>query len=118
MILFAEKCGIIYEKERDIHQATMKIPFSSKRKRMAMIIGGKRLVIKGASEIILEGCNKLHSKSKGIISIDSSIRNSIESAIEEMASQSLRTIGLAYKDLNGNEDLVNKNDKGVYEIET
>lgn len=73
MILFAEKCGIIYEKEREIHVANMKIPFSSKRKRMAMIIG-KRLVIKGASEIILEGCNKLHSKSRGIISIDSTIR--------------------------------------------
>lgn len=35
-----------------------------------------------------------------------------------MASQSLRTIGLAYKDLKENEDLINKNDKGVYEIET
>ena len=73
MILFAEKCGITYEKERDFHLATMKIPFSSKRKRMAMIIG-QRLVIKGASEIILEGCTKLHSKSRGVISIDSSIR--------------------------------------------
>lgn len=45
----------------------MKIPFSSKRKRMSMIINDKRLVIKGASEIVLEGCTKLHSKSKGII---------------------------------------------------
>ncbi|CAD8110921.1 unnamed protein product [Paramecium sonneborni] len=117
MILFAEKCGIIYEKERELHVASMKIPFSSKRKRMAMIIG-KRLVIKGASEIILEGCNKLHSKSQGIISIDSMVRQNIEKAIENMASKSLRTIGLAYRELDGTEDLTNKNDKGVYNVET
>ena len=35
-----------------------------------------------------------------------------------MATQSLRTIGLAYRDLNGSEDLTNKNDKGVYDVET
>lgn len=41
---------------------------------MSRIIGDKRLVIKGSSEIILNCCNKLHSKSKGIIPIDSTIR--------------------------------------------
>lgn len=35
-----------------------------------------------------------------------------------MATQSLRTIGLAYKNLNGNEDITSKNDKGVYDVET
>jgi Ca2+ transporting ATPase len=35
-----------------------------------------------------------------------------------MAIQSLRTIGLAYKNLNGNEDITSKNDKGVYDVET
>lgn len=35
-----------------------------------------------------------------------------------MASNSLRTIGLAYKDLSGLEDITTKNDKGVYDIET
>jgi Ca2+ transporting ATPase len=73
MILFAEKCGIIYEKERETHVASMKIPFSSKRKRMSMIINN-RLVTKGASEIILDGCNKLYSKDKGVISIDSELK--------------------------------------------
>lgn len=82
MLLFAEQFGINYEKERNTHLATKKIPFSSRRKRMSTIIGDKRLVIKGAGEIILEGCNKLHSKSKGIIPIDSSIRTSIELAIQ------------------------------------
>ncbi|CAK87494.1 unnamed protein product (macronuclear) [Paramecium tetraurelia] len=118
MLLFAEQFGINYEKERNTHLATKKIPFSSRRKRMSTIIGDKRLVIKGAGEIILEGCNKLHSKSKGIIPIDSSIRTSIELAIQQMASQGLSTIALAYKDIKGNQDLEKINENGVYQIET
>ncbi|CAD8186782.1 unnamed protein product [Paramecium octaurelia] len=118
MLLFAQQCGINYEKERDTHQATKKIPFSTRRKRMTTIIGNKRLVVKGASEIILKGCNKLLSKSIGIIPIDSSIRTSIELGIQQMASQCLITMALAYKDINGDKDLDNINDKGVYDIET
>jgi len=34
-----------------------------------------------------------------------------------MAGQALRTLCIAYKNLNGNEDLKSKDDKGVYQIE-
>lgn len=34
-----------------------------------------------------------------------------------MANQALRTICVAYKDLNGSEDIKSRDDKGVYNIE-
>lgn len=41
----------------------------------------------------------------------------MENAIEKMASNALRTIVLAYRDLDGSENLSTKDDKGVYEVE-
>ncbi|CAK89868.1 unnamed protein product (macronuclear) [Paramecium tetraurelia] len=117
LILFAEKCGINYEKEREIHQTTLTIPFSSQRKRRTSIIGGKRLVVHGGSEIIVEGCNKFHSKSKGVIPIDTTLRKQIEDNLNLMGAQAIRTLAFAYKDLNGDEDLVSKNQRDVYDIE-
>jgi magnesium-transporting ATPase (P-type) len=50
-----------------MYNNSLKFPFSSARKRMSMVIelegGRKRLVSKGASEMVLAACNKYHSKS-------------------------------------------------------
>lgn len=35
-----------------------------------------------------------------------------------MANDALRTIGIAYKDLSGSEDLETKDNLGVYDVET
>ncbi|CAD8152014.1 unnamed protein product [Paramecium octaurelia] len=117
LIQFAEKCGINYQRERDLHQTTLTLPFSSQRKRRTSIIGGKRLVIHGSSEIILQSCNQFYSKSKGVIPIDSTLRKKIEDDLTLMGYQALRTLAFAYKDLNGDEDLVSKNQREVYDIE-
>jgi len=45
-----------------------------------------RIVIKGASEIILASCSHYHSKTKGIVEMDEKIKFAVESAIEEMAN--------------------------------
>jgi len=69
LLEFIEKCGFNYEKERDKYPASIKFPFSSGRKRMSMVLeleGGKRrLVCKGASEMVLAACNSYHSKASG-----------------------------------------------------
>ena len=54
-----------------MYVSEIKYPFSSKRKRMSKILelenGRRRLIIKGASEIVLESCNQYHSMTKGTI---------------------------------------------------
>lgn len=74
---------------------------------MSCIIGREnntnRLVIKGASEIVLESCNKIHNFHDEISEITPELRLKINENIEKMASQALRTLVLAYKDLDPSE---------------
>lgn len=64
----------------------------------------KRLVEKGASEILLEACDFVHSfDNETIEPMNHENKNKIIENIESMASNALRTLILAYKDLNGTE---------------
>jgi len=122
LLEFIEKCGFNYEKERLKFPASIKIPFSSARKRMSMVLeleGGKRrLVIKGASEIVLGACNSYLSKAgSSPVPLDSALRDKVEKAIETMAGRALRTLVLAFKEITPREDLVTKDKKGVFDVE-
>jgi Ca2+-transporting ATPase len=86
------------------HQATQMFPFDSSKKCMGAVIklssGGYRLLVKGASEILLHHCNSkadLQTLESG--SLSKSDRESLKATIENYASRSLRTIGLVYKDM-------------------
>ncbi|KKA29230.1 hypothetical protein TD95_000960 [Thielaviopsis punctulata] len=81
------------------------IPFDSGRKCMGVVIetanGGARLLVKGASEIVLGQCSQLLSNpSKGIECCDmtGANANTVLSLIDSYANRSLRTIGIAYRD--------------------
>lgn len=81
--------------------------------------GRRRLVSKGASEMVLAACNTYHSKSSSSpIPIDAELREKVEKAIETMASRALRTICLAYRDVSPREDFTTKDNKGVFDVET
>ena len=64
---FLERAQIKYEDIRAQYPVSVKYPFSSSRKRMSSIIelpnGKRRIVIKGASEIVFSSCNSLYIKS-------------------------------------------------------
>jgi len=79
-------------------------PFSSEKKTMTAImdlndeVKGYRIFTKGASEIILERCS--HSlDSKGDKKDIKEVRNDVEGVINQMAKESLRTIGIGYFDV-------------------
>lgn len=87
------------------------MPFDSARKYMATVIripSGYRVLVKGAAEIVLGLCSaQVNVTSGGTESLD---RIAIEKAIEDYASQSLRTISLAFKDCDSIPDLKALND--------
>ncbi|PSR97410.1 hypothetical protein BD289DRAFT_503666 [Coniella lustricola] len=81
------------------------IPFDSGRKCMAIVVqlpnGKARLYIKGASEIVLAQCTSMlrdPSTDCSIAPMSSEHKETISKLIEHYASQSLRTIGIVYKD--------------------
>ncbi|KAG6008727.1 hypothetical protein E4U21_003922 [Claviceps maximensis] len=81
------------------------IPFDSGRKCMGIVVqlprGGARLLVKGASEILLAKCTqKLNDPSvdDAVTTLGECDGQTISRLIETYASRSLRTIGICYKD--------------------
>lgn len=61
------------------------MPFNSSRKRMGTIIfvnGSKRLVEKGASELLLDCCTKMHTLTGEILPMNDQRRTNVIEAIE------------------------------------
>ena len=103
------------DKDEDI----IRFPFSSSRKRMSTVIQNaseagipegaertpaqesynKRLMIKGASELILEKCTKYMDENGKVQRLDDQVREQVLTNITFYAKKALRTIALAYREL-------------------
>ncbi|KAJ6327984.1 hypothetical protein OIU77_009795 [Salix suchowensis] len=81
-------------------------PFNSTKKRMGVVIelpnGGLRAHCKGASEIVLAACDKFIDSNGVVAPLDEASTIHLKDTIERFASESLRTLCLAYLEL-GNE---------------
>lgn len=82
-----ERCNHPYEEFRKSNPIECKFPFTSSRKRMGTIFwdasnSRKILLEKGASELVLEACNKFHNFDGTVVPLDNFIRNDINKAIE------------------------------------
>lgn len=87
--------------ERTSAQVAQMLPFDSSRKCMGAVQklsnGTYRLLVKGASEILLGYSTSLALPASSI-AMDNSHRQRIATTIHDYASQSLRTIALVYRD--------------------
>jgi Ca2+-transporting ATPase len=91
--------------ERGNSEITQLIPFDSERKCMGVVIklptGGYRMLVKGASEIMLRYCNNIvQDPTMGIehTQLSGSNREMLDHLIDAYASKSLRTIGFIHRD--------------------
>ena len=97
-----------YDEIRKASNVVQFIPFSSKRKTMAVVVEtteGYRLFMKGASEVLLRMSSSVVSTENSALvggvrtrTLDGSARHELSQMIEKFAMQSLRTIGLCYRD--------------------
>jgi Ca2+-transporting ATPase len=107
--------------ERDNAEIVQMIPFDSSRKCMGMVIKnretkGYRLIVKGASEIMLRQSSQIISdptKDISGVALNTDTKATLESLINAYASRSLRTIGLLYRDF----DSESWPPKGVRKVE-
>ncbi|XP_039146378.1 calcium-transporting ATPase 10, plasma membrane-type-like [Dioscorea cayenensis subsp. rotundata] len=78
-------------------------PFNSVKKRMGVVLqlpeGSHRAHCKGASEIILAACDKVLDAEGNVIPLDEAAFNQLHSIIESFASEALRTLCLAYMEM-------------------
>ncbi|CAL0310592.1 unnamed protein product [Lupinus luteus] len=78
-------------------------PFNSVRKKMSVLVslpdGGVQAFSKGASEIILKMCDKIIDRNGKVVDLHESRVNEVSDVINSFASEALRTLCLAVKDL-------------------
>ncbi|MEM3626926.1 MAG: cation-translocating P-type ATPase [Candidatus Bathyarchaeia archaeon] len=102
LVVAAAKAGLWKDNLEKDAPRVGEIPFSSERKRMTTIhttSGQKRIAyMKGAPEIVLEKCTKILIKGKAR-KITEDDRAKILKVNEDMASQALRNLGFAFKEL-------------------
>ncbi|XXG41341.1 hypothetical protein AAC387_Pa01g1822 [Persea americana] len=80
-------------------------PFNSVRKKMSVVVslpgGGSRAFCKGASEIILQMCNKIIDSKGGVLPLSEMQREQVRDVINGFADEALRTLCLAFRDMDG-----------------
>ncbi|CBI28615.3 unnamed protein product, partial [Vitis vinifera] len=78
-------------------------PFNSVKKKMSVLVslpaGGFRAFCKGASEIVLEMCDKIINTNGEFVSLSADQRKNITDVINGFACEALRTLCLAFKDI-------------------
>ncbi|KAJ8769334.1 hypothetical protein K2173_002538 [Erythroxylum novogranatense] len=94
-----------FQAERQAVEVIKVEPFNSTKKRMAVVLkdpeGHIRAHCKGASEIVLASCEKVLNPNGEIVPLDESSLNHLKATIEQFANEALRTLCLAYMELEG-----------------
>ncbi|XP_057501013.1 calcium-transporting ATPase 2, plasma membrane-type-like isoform X1 [Actinidia eriantha] len=100
---FGLSLGGDFQAERNAAKLVKVEPFNSVKKRMGVVLelpgGGLRAHCKGASEIILAACDKVINSNGEVVPLDKASINHLKNTIEQFASEALRTLCLAYMEL-------------------
>lgn len=108
LLEFGLSLGGNFEIERSESRIIKVEPFNSLRKRMSVVVmlpdGKHRAYCKGASEIILKMCNKVVDSTGSVVPLDEVASSVLMNTIDGFAAESLRTLCLAFIDLEDNFD--------------
>ncbi|KAH6799601.1 hypothetical protein C2S51_036085 [Perilla frutescens var. frutescens] len=100
---FGLSLGGDFQVERQACKLVKVEPFNSTKKRMGVVLqlpeGGLRAHTKGASEIVLAACDKVLNTKGEVVPLDEASFNHLKETIEQFASEALRTLCLAYVEL-------------------
>ena len=103
LLEFGLSLGGNFHAERQASKLLKVEPFNSLKKRMGVVLelpeGGLRAHCKGASEIILAACDKVINANGEIVPLDEATINYLNDTINQFANEALRTLCLAYMEL-------------------
>ncbi|KAL8167825.1 hypothetical protein V2J09_009324 [Rumex salicifolius] len=99
-----------FDSIRQTYETIQVEPFNSVRKKMSVVVstpeGSTRVFCKGASEIVLDICDKVLDNTGNSVHLTKEHKQYVTQVIDTYASEALRTLCLAYKNM----------DNGVSEI--
>ncbi|KAI3726355.1 hypothetical protein L1987_66152 [Smallanthus sonchifolius] len=100
---FGLSLGGDFQTERGSTKVIRVEPFNSTKKQMGVVLelpeGGVRAHCKGASEIVLAACDKVINENGEVVTLDDELLSYLKSTIDTLAGEALRTLCLAYMDL-------------------
>lgn len=101
LLVSAAKAGLKHETLNNAFLRVDEIPFSSDRKMMTTVHRFKRgylVAVKGAPDILLEKCDRLYIDGK-VKKLNKTYKEIIRNNNKKMASEALRVLGFAYKEV-------------------
>lgn len=102
LLVSAAKGGFWREQLEKEERRIGEVPFDSERKRMSVVYcnnKGERLIYtKGAPDLLLTLCSKVWWKGK-VVPLTETIKEQLLLMNDQMASQALRVLGLAYREI-------------------
>ncbi len=112
LVVTAEKAGIIRSNLQNEYKIMKEFPFDSTRKMMSVIIerkrDGKRFVVtKGAPDVLLNRCEQILWEERREL-FTKEKKAAVGAAIDQLASLALRTIAIAYKELQSYDPIVSE----------
>lgn len=100
---FGLSLGGNFQSERQAAKVLRVEPFNSTKKQMGVVLelpgGGVRAHCKGASEIVLAACDKVINENGEVVALDEESLKRLTTTINSFAGEALRTLCLAYIDL-------------------
>lgn len=104
ILKFGLDLGGDFQAERKASKLVKVEPFNSTKKRMSVVLelpgeGGLRAHTKGASEIILAACDKVINSDGSVVQLDEEMCKHLNATINQFANEALRTLCLAYLEL-------------------
>lgn len=104
------KCSVNCQNIKDETKLIQTFQFSSKRKRRSCIIqlpesNKLRIMIRGASEILLEDCSFIHNLNDEVSELTQDQKEKILDQINKSSEQAKRSILFAYKDFDSSESI-------------
>uniref|UniRef100_A0A7N0T544 Calcium-transporting ATPase n=1 Tax=Kalanchoe fedtschenkoi TaxID=63787 RepID=A0A7N0T544_KALFE len=103
LLEFGLSLGGDFHSEREAYKLVKLEPFNSSKKRMGVALmlpeGGLRAHTKGASEIVLAACDKVLDSNGKVIPLDEASSSHLNTTINQFANEALRTLCLAYQEL-------------------
>lgn len=103
LLEFGLSLGGDFQAERQTSKIVKVEPFNSSKKRMGVVLelpgGGLRVHSKGASEIVLSGCDKVVNSTGEVVPLDEESLNHLKLTIDQFANEALRTLCLAFMEL-------------------
>lgn len=113
LVVAAAKAGLSQDKLAQSHIRCKEIPFESERRMMSVVCSGhdgkKVLYAKGAPDSILAACTQYLSGGK-VLPLDEEQRRVFEEQTGTMATQALRVLGAAYRDIEDDRNIEDEQD--------